>query len=146
VTKLSDAFALLSLVDQIYKYGKTQHREFVIKHIEPWLAKAEKLELDREKMRWKGRGKNAVLGSSFHEENRTPGWARSKFAGQIAKAAKAQQTRERNYRARYAEPDVKIVATSKITKTTNTRRYNLRSIAKGSSGGRLAESSKMNIL
>jgi hypothetical protein len=39
-----DAYELLCIMDQIENYAVTQHREFVVKHLEPWFQKIERNE------------------------------------------------------------------------------------------------------
>ena len=41
------AFDFICIVDQIHRFAVTQHRDFVIKHLEPWIRKAEEYEKNR---------------------------------------------------------------------------------------------------
>lgn len=41
VCEFSRAYDLICVVDQIHEFALTQHRDFVIKHIEPWLKRSE---------------------------------------------------------------------------------------------------------
>jgi hypothetical protein len=47
VGEWSRAFDFICLVDQIHRFAVTQHRDFVIRHLEPWIRKAEEHERNR---------------------------------------------------------------------------------------------------
>ena len=43
VKEFSRAFDLICIVDQIHDYATKQHREFIMKHLEAWYARDEKI-------------------------------------------------------------------------------------------------------
>jgi hypothetical protein len=77
-------------VDQIHDFAANQHRDFVIKHLEPWLEHAEKRELDlfSEFM--------ALQPNKFPKVPADPRWWKIKEASKQARNAKAAKTRSQN--------------------------------------------------
>lgn len=48
VTEFTAAYDLICIVDQIHQYAVTQHKDFVIQHLEQWHQRYKKIESDRD--------------------------------------------------------------------------------------------------
>jgi hypothetical protein len=77
-------------VDQVHDFAANQHREFVIKHLEPWLGHAEERELDllSEFM--------ALQPNKFPKVPAAPRWSKIKEASKQARNTRAAKTRLQN--------------------------------------------------
>jgi hypothetical protein len=94
----------MCIVNQIHDFATTRHRAFVIKHLEPWLSRAEELEeLRFLEMLSDSSFRSESLGSMFEAE-----WVSVKEASKATRNAKAFQTRRRNRMARRAELSAEI--------------------------------------
>ncbi|KAI8943533.1 hypothetical protein NX059_001529 [Plenodomus lindquistii] len=92
VTDFSRAYELICLVDQVHDFAANQHREFVIKHLQPWLELAEDCEMDliREIM--------ALQPNEFPQDPDSPRWSKIKQASKQARKTGAAKTRLQNRR------------------------------------------------
>lgn len=106
-------------MDQIHDFAVTRHREFVIKHLEPWLCRAEELEkspLGKQHNRLKELEESQLMGilsGSYHESDSASSifqaeWVSVKEASKETRNAKALQTRIRNRLARRVETSAEI--------------------------------------
>lgn len=87
----NNAFKLLCMMDQIQWYAVAKHREFVIRHIEPWLQAREAYNT-----------KNALLPRSV---NKTPRWRRLQNKTKLTRAENQKGTRTRNLKRKAAEQE-----------------------------------------
>jgi len=106
----------LSIVDQIHKFAVTTHRDFVIKHLEPWLQLAEE-ELDSF-CNDDGWTENEILSSSFrlsmlnsrnHTSRSMPLWKELEEAARLELLDKRNKTREFNRNAKRRTSDENAV-------------------------------------
>ncbi|KAH7092085.1 hypothetical protein FB567DRAFT_588395 [Paraphoma chrysanthemicola] len=86
----SRAYELICLVDQVHDFAANQHREFVIRHLEPWLGHAEDREVDlvREIM--------ALQPNKCPKTPAAPRWLKIKEASKQARNTRAAKTRSQN--------------------------------------------------
>jgi site-specific DNA-cytosine methylase len=77
-------------VDQIHDFAANRHREFVIKHLEPWLEHAEERELEllEESIE--------LQPNRFSDGLADPAWLKIKKASKLARSTKAANTRSQN--------------------------------------------------
>jgi hypothetical protein len=101
---MGDALNALSIVDQIHKFAVTTHRDFVIKHLEPWLQLAEE-ELDSFYNNDDGWTYDDVVSTSFrlnilksgyHTSSSVPLWKELEEAARLELSNKRNKTREFN--------------------------------------------------
>jgi hypothetical protein len=125
------AFDLICIVDQIQDYAANTHRPFVMKHLEAWHARHERLlEPVRSPRRVfpsanskEGISKDRelsdpdpdnsadsdesrdleLLTSLIESSSKVPEWLRLKQASNMTRQDKAQQTRERNRNMKFSE-------------------------------------------
>lgn len=115
------AFDFICLVDQIHRFAITQHRDFVIRHLEPWIGKAEEYERNRIQ---------PALDISFEDdsgfwaltdletsEGRIPRWSVLKFLSQNliakkrAKSRLANKTRKGKEKKRHGSQELHAATT-----------------------------------
>jgi hypothetical protein len=88
------AFELLCMMDQIQCHAVTRHREFVIRHLEPWLQARETY--------------TAKTGPPARGVNRIPRWRKLQNKTKSTRAENQKGTRTRNLKRKTVEPEVLI--------------------------------------
>jgi hypothetical protein len=111
IKSFSRAYDLICIIDQIHNFAMTQHRQFVIRHLEPWLSRAEALDA-------------STSGISLGEFIPKPEWANIKEASEKARKVKSLQTRNRNWllraQMRMREASTQVANTEKMRPQTKT--------------------------
>lgn len=101
---MKDALTALTIVDQIHTFAVTKHRDFVIKHLEPWLQLAEE-ELSsvcNDDDGWTSDDINSpsfrtrMLESAFYTSDSVPLWKELEDDARWARSNKRNETRESN--------------------------------------------------
>lgn len=90
IKDFSRAYELICIVDQVHNFAANQHREFVIKHLEPWLELAEERELAL---------LDEILALPPGRYPKAPGnpeWLKIKEASKQARNTRAAKTRSQN--------------------------------------------------
>jgi len=115
---MDDGLNALLIVDQIHKFAVTTHRDFVLKHLEPWLQLAEE-ELGSVCDNVKCCTPDDIasplfrahmLNSGYYKSSSMPLWEELEIAARVAQSAKRNESRqtESNKRRRKAEGDIHL--------------------------------------
>ena len=78
VGDLNSAYALISIVNQIHDYGASQHREFIIRHLTPWLEHSEGCGVARLPQPSDGDSLSCIEDDAKNIQALHPGWRRIK--------------------------------------------------------------------
>jgi len=109
----ADSLNALLIIDQLHQFAVTKHRDFVIKHLEPWLqlAEAELESVCDDDDGWESDDIASPFFSwdmadfGYFKSSSVPLWKELEDAAQLAISTKRNETRktQRNKRKRTAE-------------------------------------------
>lgn len=111
IRNFSGSYDLICIVDQIHDFAITQHRQYVISHLEPWLIRAEEImtlrlsqQLDQIEKLEIGEFLDSLdyglLDTSSEIHTYQPEWVKLKELSKRVRNTKAAQTRKRNLLSR----------------------------------------------
>ncbi|KIW14799.1 hypothetical protein PV08_07584 [Exophiala spinifera] len=108
IKEFSRAYDLICIVNQIHAYAISEHRSFVIKHLEPWLSRAESFRGAQMDLSPLPSGEDSV-----ESLESSPKWFVIKGASRRALSAKRAATRMRKRRREELETDASDEQTSR---------------------------------